>query len=251
MLWSDNLTGLMQVTIEQGSSAEWATAIGTIALAVMTFLAVLAAVFQDRIRSWIWRPELDLRILPQPPDCLKIPMTWPTQGGMSQADCYYLRVQVDNMGHQAAKKVELFLGEILEKTPSGFARRQTFLPLNLLWANFREPTMFLDHLSPHVPKHCDVAHIIDPAARTSIPGEDNPALGLISQQTALSLDLVVKPNTFSYLLPPGTYRLKLVLGAANAQPVTRWVEIVHSGQWFSNEQQMLSTGLQIRLLDHA
>jgi len=236
----------MQVTIEQGSNAEWATAIGTIALAVMTFLAVLAAVFQDRIRSWIWRPKLDLRILPQPPDCLKIPAAWPTPGTVSQADSYYLRAQVENTGHRAAEMVEVYLGEILEQTPSGdFVRQQTFLPLNLLWANFREPTMFLDHLSPHVPKHCDVAHIIDPAARTSIPGEDNPGLGLTSQQTALSLDLVVKPNTFSYLLPPGTYRLKLVLGAANARPVAKYVKIALTGQWFDDQEQMLRDGLRI------
>jgi len=241
----------MTVTVETGSAGQW-TAFGTIALAVMTFLAVLAAVFQDRIRSWIWRPSLELRILPQPPDCLKITTRWSTRlGSPMQADSYYLRAQVDNVGHQAVNKVELFLGEVLEKTSSGFARWQTFLPLNLLWANFREPTMFLDHLSPHVPKHCDVAHIIDPAARTSIPGEDNPGLGLTSQQTALSLDLVVKPNTFSYLLPPGTYRLKLVLGAANAATVTKWVEIIHTGEWFDDEKQMLRDGLQIRLLRDA
>jgi len=53
------------------------------------------------------------------------------------------------------------------------------------------------------------------------------------------------------LLPPGTYKLKLVAGASNAKPVATWVEIHLAGQWFNDENQMLSTGLQIRQLDHA
>jgi hypothetical protein len=239
----------IQVIIEHGSTAEWLTAFGTMALALATF----AAVFYRSIISWFRRPKLELRILPTPPDCLKITMRWLTQfGSPMQADSYYLRVQVKNVGHTAAEMVELFLAEVLEQGPKGdFRPRQAFLPLNLVWSNFKEPLILLDHLSPHVPKHCDVAHIVDPRARASMPDEDNPVLGLSPQQTALSLELVVKPNSGSHLLPPGTYRLKLVLGVANAATVTRWVEIVHTGQWFSSEQQMLNTGLQIRLLDHS
>jgi hypothetical protein len=246
MLWSYDSTALIQVTIEQGSSAEWATAIATSVLAALTLLVAIVAAFQDRIRSWIWHPKLELHLIPEPPDCHKIPMTWePSLGDKRRADCYYLRVQVANTGNQAAEMVEMYLDRVLERTSKGFERRQSFLPMNLVWAHFNRP--FLDRLSPHLPKHCALAHVLKPSERDRMSdAENNPDFN--PDQTILSLDLVVKPNTKGHLLPTGTYRLKLVLGASNATPVTKWVEIDHTGQWFDDEQEMLSRGLQIRLL---
>ena len=235
----------MTVTVETSSAGQW-IAVFTLLLVVATFSGAAVAVLQDWIRSFIWHPELDLKITPRPPDCHKIPMTWQTQQGIQQADCYYLRAQIDNTGKQAAELVEVFLGEVRQRTPNGrFERRQAFMPMNLVWAHFNTP--FLHRLSPHLPKHCNVAHVLKPSERARVPGsEDNPDFD--RKKTALSLDLVVSPNTLSHLLPPGTFRLKLVLGAANTKPKTKWVEIALTGQWFDDENQMLSEGLQVRLL---
>jgi len=243
----------MHIIVEQGSNWEKWTAIGTLVLAFFTLLAVGVAVFQDRIKSRIWHPTLALHILPQPPDCLKITTTWSTRfGSVMQSDSYYLRVQVENVGHTAADMVEVYLADILELNQKGdFEPRKAFLPMNLEWSNFEKPPILLDHLSPHMPKHCGLAHIVDPKNRTSMPREDNPSANLKPKQTALSLELVVKPNSGSHLLPPGTYRLKLVLGAANAITVTTWVEIVLNGQWFDDENEMLSKGLIVQHLNEA
>lgn len=234
----------MTVTVETGSAGQW-TAFFTLLLAIATFLAVLAAVFQDRIRSWVWRPKLELRIMPAPPDCHKTFWTLPDG---TRAPCYYLRASIENVGRRAAERVGLFLSELLEKTSNGFERPQGFLPMNLVWAYFNEP--FLDHLSPHIPKHCAIAHVSHPSARHAL-GEDNPSLGLGRDQTVLRLDVMWPPNTLGHLLRPGTYKLRLVVESTNAMPVTKWIEIVHTGKWFDDEQEMLSTGLQVRLLRDA
>jgi hypothetical protein len=42
--------------------AEWFTAFGTLALAVV-------AIFQDTIRGWFFHPTLDAAIQTKPPDC--------------------------------------------------------------------------------------------------------------------------------------------------------------------------------------
>src|SRR4030042_863316 len=120
---------MMEVTVETSSAGQW-IAIFTLLLAIATFLVVLAAVFQDCIRSKVWHPELDLKIMPRQPLCHKIPMTWKTQQGIQQADCYYLRAQIENTGKQAAESAEVWLGEVRKRKPNRpFERRRAFMPM--------------------------------------------------------------------------------------------------------------------------
>ena len=58
----------------------------------------------------------------------------------------------------------------------------------------------------------------------------------------------VKPYTLSYLVPFGTYRLVIVVSAANAKPVTKTLEITVQGDWYDDEGQMLKEGLAVQVL---
>ena len=69
---------------------EWLTALGTLALAAMTLLAVLVAIFQDKIRAWLLRPKLEI-------SCTK--SDWEKTKLGSYFDCYYLRVRLTNNGN--------------------------------------------------------------------------------------------------------------------------------------------------------
>jgi hypothetical protein len=71
-----------------------------------TFLAVLVAIFQDRIRSWVRRPKLIAAFQFKAPYCCKIPVIFKqtmVEGGLLQMqfDAYQFRLPVLNDGTTA------------------------------------------------------------------------------------------------------------------------------------------------------
>jgi hypothetical protein len=94
-------------------------------------------------------------------------------------------------------------------------------------------------------KHCDLGHVVDPSCRGDLDQllEDVPPT-----ETVLSLELEIKPTTYSHLLPPAVYRLHLRVGAANARPVTAVVELNCTGKWFADSQRMFSEGLGVKVI---
>jgi hypothetical protein len=162
------------------------------------------------------------------------------------AICYYLRLLVKNVGNQRAEMVEVFAAELREKlADDSFTTAKRFLPMNLRWSHTGK--IFLDGLAPAMEKYCDLGHIIDPAQRHRFLMEDDPALGLSSEQTVLSLDLEMKPFTMSHLVAPGTYHLFIKVAAANVKPVPKTFEIVLTGRWHEDERRMLGDGIAIRM----
>lgn len=218
-------------------------AVGTITLAIV-------AIWQDKIRAWVSKPELDIDVEMSPRDCHKTFITKrqsPLRLSENGTDCYYLRIRVKNEGNRRAEMVEVFVADLLKKQADGtFKRVESFMPMDLLWSHIRKP--FFDIISPGMEKHCDVGHIIDPAKNAEFgykkdPGED------IQDKTWLSLDLEVKPNTMSHLLEPGIYRLTLLIASSNTKPIEKTLEINHTGEWFSDETKMLSEGVGLKIVD--
>jgi hypothetical protein len=228
-----------------GKLTDWLIAVGTILLAII-------AVFQDKIRSWVQSPKLELSIQTQPPDCHKTTVQCRViVGGRLQTtavDCYYLRLRVKNIGRQRAVWAEVFVAELLKQRANGeYERVESFLPMNLVWSHIQSP--FFEAISPGMEKHCDLAHILDPANRRfGGEAENSPKLSLPSDKTILSLDLQVKPLTYSHLIGPGRYRLTLVIAAANTQPTTKVLEINVTGDWHDDEAQMLRDGIGVTIL---
>lgn len=225
--------------------ADWIVAAGT---GVMAIVAVVA-IFQDRIRAWLTHPTLSASIDVSPPDCHKTTVASYTPQGqiVRRADCYYFRLRVKNSGNQRAEMVEIFAGELSKRQADGsFRKMDSFLPMNLLWSHIRKP--FRDAISPGMEKLCDLGHIVDPAQRSKFPMEGNPQLGVPAGQTIFSFDLEVQSFTMSHLIPPGTYRLTVLVGAANAKPVRKTMEIVLTGDWYDDESRMLGEGIGIRTL---
>ena len=95
-------------------------------------------------------------------------------------------------------------------------------------------------------KHIDLGHVVDPAKRRG--PEENPRLALSAQQTSLTFDLLVAPNHKGHIVPPGDYRLDILIAAENSAPVRETVEISLRGQWFPAEEQMLRDGVGVRLV---
>jgi len=231
---------------------KWLTAIGTIGASVV---ALFLAIFHERLRTLLWHPTLDIALENQPPDCQLMTVTntitviGATNAGAGgvQAGCYYFRLRVYNNGRSSAEMVEVFVEEVHRRRADGtFERWQGFLSLNLVWAHYNSP--YFPRIPPHVYKHCDLGHILDPSLRQQFPGEDIPTLGIPKHQTVMCLGLIVRPSTGSYLIPPGFYRLVIVAVAANAGIARRTVELNLTGQWYADEERMLREGVGLTLL---
>jgi hypothetical protein len=225
---------------------EWLNAVGTLAAVV---LALFLAIFHEHLRTLFWHPTLELLVENRPPDSHLTTMA-SSEAGI-QAACYYFRVRVQNNGNAIAKTVEVFVEQVWQKRADGiFQKWEDFLPLNLLWSHYRQP--YFPSIPPGVYKHCDFGHIVDPSLRHKFLGEDHPRLGRLGiqqSQTVMCLDLAVLPNTGTHLIPPGPpYRLVVVAAAANARLVRRTIEVNLTGQWFTDESQMLRDGIGLGIL---
>lgn len=225
--------------------AEELTALGTLSLAIVTLILALVALFGEKFWEYVTRPKLSITFNLRPPDCHK------TAFG-DGAPVYFLRVLVSNEGKRPAREVEVFLKDLrcIEAFGATPVDRERFLPLNLRWSHYTDPAArfgpypwLLPSIAPGLPKHCDLAHIIHPRYRQGRPLEDDPSLKVPPQKTTLSLELIVKPHTLSHLWPPGTYELKLVAGASNAEPKEYSRKLTITGKWFDDEEEMLTKGI--------
>lgn len=239
-------------TAYSGEAAAWATAIGTLLLAIGTFLLGIIAVFQDKIRNWLTRPGLKLEIQPYPPDCMRtifrptVTIYDPSTGQPSyekslEVPCYYLRLRITNTGNCEAMEVEVFAKDLKQHDRGEFKEVTRFAPMNLLWSNVRKP--FLPILSPQIPKHCDLAHVARPDHGKSM---HHVLPGPLGDQCVLALDLEVEPNSGGHLLGPGYYRLTLMLAAANSPPREYFLDIRITGDWYDDDR-MLSEAIRLHL----
>ena len=239
------------VLIVGGASADWVIACATIALVVATLALAIVAAFQDRIRSRLWHPRLDVSIEAATPDCLKIPLGGPPGTGV---DSIYLRLRVSNSGDAQAEQAEVYAQRLEQRVGTVWARVATFLPMNLKWSNtagFPPLDQIRVSIAPGgVFRHCDIGRIADPARRHQLSVQDyNPGLGLTHDQTSLAFDTVVTPAHLGHIVPPGDYRLSILVGAANAPPITRCVSLHIRGTWFADEATMLANGIAVGVSD--
>src|SRR5262245_53754311 len=123
--------------------------------AVATLLAIIVALFKERIIAWRYPPILTIAARQSPPDIDQIPF--------GDIDGYCLRLWVENEGKSRAEKVEVFVSEIRQRRPSDgeFIPVGSFIPMNLRWSFGSErpahAEMFADGISPGMGVHCNLA----------------------------------------------------------------------------------------------
>lgn len=228
--------------MEPGTWAQWAGAIATT-------LAVIVALYKDWLRDFLRRPKLEVSFKLETPHCHKTTIVrspGATGYGYLTADCYYLRLWIQNSGKTRAEKVQVFVSKLYRKSANGnFDQVKEFLPMNLRWAHSQnQPEIFADGISPEMGKHCDFGRVIAPAERYSFG--DALAENDDRTKTVLSLDLEVRPNTQSHLIKPNSYQFHLSVAAANCRPVESIFELNLTGEWFEDEARMFTSGMGIR-----
>jgi hypothetical protein len=235
-------------TIAEWFTADWATAVATIVLAIGTIVLAMVALFQDTVRGWFYRPRFRPSIETKPPDCIAVPLNNPLDGAFV-ANSVYLRLWVENVGNATAKNAEVYAKELRQQRADGtWERVGAFPPMNLKWANLG--IIYFPAIAPKMGKHCDVGHIVDPARR-HLAHEDAPRLALTDQQTSLAFALMVAPNHKGHIVGPGEYQLDILVAAENARPIRRTVAISLRGTWDADETRMLRDGVGVTIRETA
>lgn len=157
----------------------------------------------------------------------------------------YIVKWIENSGRATAHQVQVFASKLFRRAANGsFKEDSRFLPMNLLWAH--DDKVYAEGISPKMGKHCNLGRIIKPSERAEV-GDDLPEVA--ATNTIFALFLEVKPSSSSHLLAPETYRLELKIAAANTPPVTKLLEITHTGKWFDNPEEMFRNGIGLKFID--
>lgn len=201
----------------------------------------LAGIFQDWIKKRIWKPELEIEFRLNPPDSHKIPMrNVSTQEILFNT--YYLRARIKNSGNYQLEDVEAMVLELTKKEPNGqFKKVENFLPLNLVWAHSQGREITKPKIQPRMFKFLDFGHI-------SRVDDANIALFNVKSrnETVLTLDVEVPPNTGSHLIFPGEYRIKLIFAANNFSPISKIYSLIISDRWTESQEEMLEKNIFIK-----
>jgi hypothetical protein len=212
----------------------------------VTLLAVLVALFKDEIWRILRKPNLDITLKNQSPDCHISGTTWKEEGTgrqLSVGNWYYLRLWVCNKGKSPATNVQVFASKLLKATaPNNFIKIGDFLPMNLQWAHTKE--IFRGCIAPDMGRHCDLGHIADPKFK-AVHKETKPTVS--DDKTILCLELEVRPLTLIHLLQPGEYKLELIVAADNVKPKRKIVSIGLTGDWFETENEMFEKGVVLSI----
>ncbi len=106
--------------------------------------------------------------------------------------------------------------------------------MDLLWSNIQRPEA---DISPRVEKHCDIGFVVDPGSGWY---NFDPRKGIPPGAATFTFEVEAKPNHLGHVVGPGTYRLKLLVAAANGARVESTLEIRITGDWFKDEDSTLS-----------
>lgn len=227
-------------------SPEWLTAVGTLGLATVAFVTI----FRDEIRGWVRHPEWEVEFEPSLPDCNRVRIDLqrfiPLGLGVNprllttSAEAHWIRARVRNVGKAGAEDVEVSVTQVRRKNADGVFRPVPLsTPCPLGW---KDMSNVLPRLPLGAGRHIDIGHVVDPALRNQIPGEDRQGSNLAV--TLFCLAFTSKSNTGEYLLDPGEYQIDFQVFAANYKPSRTYTfSLNHTGRWFLDERQMYHEGL--------
>ena len=214
---------------------------------IATFTAALVALFkEDFVKLWR-RPRLTLRLLLQSPDSSPVPtvVAWQETTVVTwSGNVYYFRFWVENTGTWPAERVQVNLRSIRNRLGDGtLGTSRQFVPMNLRWANFPfdKPVLF-ETLNPKMGKHCDLGSV-SPRANKS----EKPLPGMRDGESTFNLATEVFPNDNSHRLPPGKYRLEVLLAAQNVRPVAFDIDIDWHGVFEETSERMFSDSVAIKI----
>lgn len=226
------------------SDPQWINSVITV---VAVFIAFILGLLGDYIRTKLNQPKLILSTTNKPPDSHKINIT---KGSDFVAECYYFRMRVENKGNSTAQDVEVYLKE-LEMCESGRYREyDIFSPLMLLWSHYPEGKYYTPSIPSGSMKHVTLGRIVEPNNRSKTHEDFHPRLNKIEAIKDINIfrfSFIVYPNTGSYLIEPGKYRVLAIVSATNMKSKKYYIHLEFKDNWIGDEIEMLSKGIDIKI----
>ena len=205
----------------------------SVGLAVVTFLALVVALFQERIRKYWNRAVLDMEINLIPPDCHQISLS--NQQGEIVGQTIYIRIKVLHRNGSAGENVEIMpihfwrVGE-----NNKLSELKYFLPISLIWSHFQPRTNTI-RVPVSLFRHCDFGHFLK---------SEN------GDKAILLLDTMVQPNPvvdgeIPNVIKPGKYQFELLLSGDNVKALRKKWELEFE-KWSDDESKMLNSNITIK-----
>jgi len=204
-----------------------------IGLAVVTFLALMVALFHEKIRKFWNRCILDMEINLIPPDCHQISLS--DQNGQIVGQSIYIRIKVKHKKGSAGENVEIMPVSFWKiNTQNGLSLLKYFLPISLVWSHF-QPRRNIIRLPVGLFRHCDFGHFVKSSK------ED---------KAVLILDTMVQPNPVAggevpNIIKSGKYQFELLLSGDNVKPISKRWELEFN-EWSDEETVMLNKKIKIK-----
>lgn len=200
-------------------------------LAIFTGTAVVVALFQEIIKNYLNRANLNMRIKLLPPDCHQIDLRNSITGDYVRK-AIYIRIRVTHDSGQIAKNTEIIISKVLKLNSNNkWITVKSFLPMNLRWSHTHTK---VETIPPKSFKHCDLG---------SFQQKD----GIV---TKFIIDTIVQPNSVSNReipneLKPGTYLIECVLTGENIKPQIKKWKLHFNPNWSNSEKNMLNKNIKI------
>jgi hypothetical protein len=246
--------------MEQNSLVCW-----TAVLTIATFFLGFIAVFQDKIRSWAWKPKLIVNNLKIEKVLCKLPVV-ETENQRAEKDfllkkddvidcyTYYFRTNVRNEGDTSAKNVEVIINEVEKYENNKWVYVNGFLSNNLIWSLSSpkgEVKIYCEYISPNTGQYVYIGHIYDPqyhrVERYAATFKEEYPLFHVNNPTECLICFDVSMKTYSqdFIIKPGKYKFKLTIGASNCKSISKTYELDFTGKWEVREEEMLKKELII------
>jgi len=204
----------------------------SVGLAIVTFFALLVALFQERIRKFWNRAILDMEINLTPPDSHLIALS--NQNGQIVGQTIYVRIKVIHKKGSAGENVEIMPTNFWQVENNHLTKLKYFLPISLVWSHFQPRTNII-RVPVSLFRHCDFGHFVK--------SQDN-------NHAILILDTMVQPNPVAdneipNVIKPGKYQFELLLSGDNVKALRKKWEIEFD-QWSNDEKTMLNSNIKIK-----
>ncbi len=202
-------------------------------------VALLIALFLDDYKRWRSKPRLDALINTDPPCCVRAERMQILEGSLERPH-YALRLRITNNGNAQATDVEVYAKSLERK--NGHGKFESVVNFDGIYL------VSLDTLNPKMPKYRDLARVFcKDHLPTSVYSHLNaPAEDYLGNRTVM--DLAPPAGGWGQVFGPGIYRLTIVLGAANASPIEKALEIKVTGTWPGVEPRTVSQILDAKML---
>ncbi|OGJ16390.1 MAG: hypothetical protein A2632_02850 [Candidatus Pacebacteria bacterium RIFCSPHIGHO2_01_FULL_46_16] len=218
-------------------------------IAVITLLAVLVALFGNRLWKWFDRPKIIVDFDDNNPEFFHQTEMHIHQNGqiIKSVPTYYIRLKVTNAGKDTLENAEVVLEKVIPQ-------QEKFMSLNLSWAGFISASNDITR-TVRIPRKqsriIDVIEVMKPQETKELAMNLNQNDTDKKRYEAYSKGFrccSIKPNTLSDIFSNGNYVFHFGVYADNAEPKNFKLSIKYNGNWNSNNRKMANKNLRIKLL---